>query len=141
MSVLTITSVDDADANTIEVFALSVGDSGSKLAQVLDRYRTTRNRSIYICRSAGPLGVIGFEALSEDEARIHNIAVDPDGQRSGVGRMMINASLKELGFKILRAETDAHAVAFYRACGFEIEPRGEKYPGVERYECTFRVVA
>ncbi len=35
----------------------------------------------------------------------------------------------------LEAETDCEAVEFYRKCGWIITSLGEKYPGVERFQC------
>jgi ribosomal protein S18 acetylase RimI-like enzyme len=35
------------------------------------------------------------------------------------------------------AETDEEAVEFYRNIGFSIQSLGEKYPGVDRFKCTF----
>ncbi|GAA0394735.1 hypothetical protein GCM10008933_26940 [Paenibacillus motobuensis] len=33
------------------------------------------------------------------------------------------------------AETDQDAIGFYSKIGFEIHSLGEKYPGVERFQC------
>jgi hypothetical protein len=35
------------------------------------------------------------------------------------------------------AETDEEAADFYRNIGFTVESLGEKYPGIERFKCTF----
>jgi hypothetical protein len=37
------------------------------------------------------------------------------------------------------AETDEESVQFYRNIGFIIRSLGEKYPGVERFLCTYEV--
>lgn len=44
---------------------------------------------------------------------------------------------KVLALHHLDAETDADAVDFYRRCGFAVESLGERYPGVERFRCTW----
>ena len=122
----------------IDILALAVGDSDPlRMASVVTTYDTAESYSIYRCRVDGTLGLIGFEARSNDEALIRHIAVDPSGQRRGIGRLMITAAVEELGYKTLSAETDADAVEFYSSCGFRIESLGEKYPGVERFNCTF----
>lgn len=37
------------------------------------------------------------------------------------------------------AETDNDAVGFYRSYGFEVTSLGEKYPGVERFLCKYKI--
>jgi ribosomal protein S18 acetylase RimI-like enzyme len=135
--VLTPVGIHELEPHAIETLGLAVGHPDPEgMARVLERYEQDTNYSIYVCQSGRTLGVVGFETLAVDDVRIRHIAVDPAGQNSGVGRLMISASVQELGFKTLRAETDADAVGFYSACGFSVDSLGELYPGVERFECT-----
>jgi ribosomal protein S18 acetylase RimI-like enzyme len=136
--VLTPIQAGQIDQPGIEVLALAVGDSSPlRMARVVETYDTEESYSIYLCRRDGTLGLIGFETRGKDDASIRHIAVDPSRQRRGIGRLMITAAVQELGYKTLRAETDADAVGFYSSCGFRVETLGEKHLGVERFECIF----
>ena len=132
-------------ANTLnryemEILSLAVGAADSeRMAQIVDAYDSCTTLSLYVYRAKlKTCGIIGCETLDAQSARIQHIAVNSLDQHGGVGRLMIRAAVQELGFKSLQAETDADAVGFYAACGFAIESLGEKYPGVERFECTLR---
>ena len=82
------------------------------------------------------IALIGVERLTESAARIRGIAVDRNRRRQGVGRLMVQAlKLRHPGVT-LYAETDRDGVRFYARCGFQVRSLGEKYPGVERFECV-----
>ena len=51
---------------------------------------------------------------------------------------MINEYIKKNEINKMIAETHKDAVIFYRNIGFEIKSLGEKYPGVERFQCTLQ---
>lgn len=82
-----------------------------------------------------PVGVI---VLRNDpqETEIQNIAVAPQARGTGAGRAMIGHAHNCLISGSMIAETDDDAVDFYRACGFQVESLGEKYPGIVRYRCV-----
>lgn len=82
------------------------------------------------------LGVCGVEVHS-DWVMIHNIAVDPNTRKSGIGKAMIIA-LQQKYKTIVKAETDDDAIEFYRKCGFETEGFTKTYNGAEwqRYKCV-----
>lgn len=52
---------------------------------------------------------------------------------------MVNEFIKTKKIVRIKAETDKDAVGFYKKNGFSITSLGEKYPGVERFECIFSV--
>lgn len=79
---------------------------------------------------------IGLQRVSQEAGWIRGIAVDPDRQRKGIGRALVRALRTRTSGLTLHAETDHDALRFYRACGFEATSLGEKYPGVERFECV-----
>ncbi len=82
-------------------------------------------------------GVLIVERTAADAFSIRHIAVSPDHQRKGAGRLLVNHLLKVYPDSKLGAETDAEAVDFYHSLGFRIEPLGEKYPGTLRYRCLY----
>ena len=131
--------VSDLETAFLRVLALAVGRSDAHyLEAVLCDYASLHNRLLYECRDNERLGIVGIEHITSDDARILHIAVAASSQRSGLGRKMIDALVDDLGYRNLHAETDADAIGFYRALGFEIESLGEQYPGVERFACTLR---
>jgi ribosomal protein S18 acetylase RimI-like enzyme len=83
------------------------------------------------------IGVIGYRLYSDNSMEILHIAVSPDERGSGYGRGIILETLEKEKPKVVFAETDEEAVEFYRNIGFSIQSLGEKYPGVERFKCTF----
>lgn len=82
-----------------------------------------------------PIAILGYREDGET-TEIAHLAVRRDYRGINIGRRMI-AHISSLRFEAqIRAETDAEAVGFYRACGFECESLGEKYPCIERFSCT-----
>lgn len=79
------------------------------------------------------LGVVGAVARDPGRCEVLNLAVDEQGRRQGIGRDLLAVAAAALQADEVLASTDSEAVAFYRACGFELEPVGEVLPGVMRY--------
>ena len=69
------------------------------------------------------------------------IAVEEHWRGRGVGRQLLTHIVDVLGVDELYAETDRDSVGFYRAMGWTISSLGEKYPGVERFDCRWRAPA
>ncbi|MEU5850143.1 GNAT family N-acetyltransferase [Saccharopolyspora shandongensis] len=89
---------------------------------------------------AGRLGgtVVAAACVTEGVGLVHleAIGVAEPLRGRGLGRALLAGMLDDLGGVTVHAETDGEAVGFYRRLGFAIESLGEKYPGVERFECT-----
>ncbi len=83
------------------------------------------------------VGLIGIIHSSIEEVELKHIAVRSDYRKQGIGRDMIFGYLKDNGIRKMIAETDIEAVEFYRNIGFQIRNLGEKYFGVERFQCIF----
>lgn len=84
------------------------------------------------------IGAVGFERRGDASATLLHIAVAPAVRRRGLGRYLLEYVVCAEGLSRLEAETDDDAVGFYRRCGFDVVSLGEKYPGVTRYQCTWR---
>ncbi|GGH81123.1 ribosomal protein S18 acetylase RimI-like enzyme [Pullulanibacillus pueri] len=84
------------------------------------------------------VGCIGFELLGQKRCVIKHIAVSPSHRYRKIGSEMINFILEKYSLVYVLAETDNDAINFYRKYGFEIKSLGEKYPGVERFQCIFK---
>ncbi|MED0875821.1 GNAT family N-acetyltransferase [Bacillus mobilis] len=78
---------------------------------------------------------IGIEIIRANKARICHIAVAPQYRYKGIALQMINEVLKIHQLTYVEAETDKEAVEFYKKIGFQVKSLGEKYPGVERFQC------
>ncbi|TQR29130.1 N-acetyltransferase [Lysinibacillus sphaericus] len=83
-------------------------------------------------------GCIGIEFLSPKRCEIKHIAVSLDHRGIGIGSKMISFILEKYSLSFIFAETDKDAVNFYENYGFKITSLGEKYPGVERFQCILK---
>ncbi len=90
-----------------------------------------------LVENGDPVGLIGVRGTAPGAAVITHIAVTPDRRLCGIGRRIVEAVRRQASLRILIAETDRDAVDFYRRCGFMVESLGERYPGVERFLCTY----
>ncbi|MDN9012761.1 GNAT family N-acetyltransferase [Brevibacillus laterosporus] len=116
---------------------LSFATSEFKVGQEYQKYLELLNRKLYSFELEGEIvGCIGIEMISDKECEIKHIAVSSGQRGKGIGSKMINYVSDT--YSVIYAETDHDAVDFYRNYGFEVTSLGEKYPGVERFLCTFR---
>jgi ribosomal protein S18 acetylase RimI-like enzyme len=107
-----------------------------RILQELHKYKVDDTRFLYGRFISNELvGIIGLIQLSPLEFELKHIAIRSDYRKQGIGRGMIYESVKMNRINKLIAETDKDAVNFYRNIGFEIKSLGEKYPGVERFQC------
>ncbi|MES9697655.1 GNAT family N-acetyltransferase [Bacillus sp. JJ927] len=83
----------------------------------------------------GNKGCIGVALIHTNRARICHIAVDEKYRNQGIALQMIKEIIREYELTYIEAETDKEAVGFYKKCNFKIESLGEKYPGIERFNC------
>lgn len=83
------------------------------------------------------VGLIGFISESTNEIELKHIAIKANYRGKGIGSEMINEFIKTKKNVRIKAETDKDTVGFYKKIGFSITSLGEKYPGVERFECIF----
>ena len=83
--------------------------------------------------------VIGFELNEKQEMTLNHLAVEPESRGVGFGRGMLLEIIEDMQPTRITVETDEDAVQFYRNVGFVIRSLGQKYPGVERFQCTYEV--
>lgn len=120
-----------------ELLSYAVFPSPEKLARTVGDY--TGNPSLELCgyvQEEELVGLIGF-TVEQGELLIRHLAVKPECRGLGFGRGLILEAIDRVRPVRVIAETDEDAVDFYRWIGFEIEGLGEKYPGVERFRCSF----
>lgn len=136
-----ITEPEILESYEIEILKLAVGTpTREKMTELLRQYESPRF-SLIVARRSGTktVGIAGLEQVGDRDMRIRHIAVEPDSQQQGIGRALVEAAVDLFEPRVMRAETHDGAVPFYRSVGFEVESLGEKYPGIERFECTLHV--
>lgn len=83
------------------------------------------------------VGLIGVKHGLIGEVELKHISIKQNYRGKGIGRRMIHEYVQAKNIVKMKAETDKDAVGFYNKLGFTIMSLGEKYPGVERFECIF----
>lgn len=116
------------------VIAYSIGNpTDEKVQKVLDGYKDANNPLIGYFIGGNLAGVIGLE-ISQASATIQHISVLHKYQSNGIGKQLVHYVMKHFSPKTTSAETDADAVGFYRAMGFECSASQGKYG--TRYICV-----
>ena len=138
---------DAPGADFLDVFGLSMFEPTREKALARFRsYAADPSVTILVHRAAaatpavrdGPEGRIDSciaYRRTGDSLELINIGTVPAVRGTGLGRRLIEAVLGREKPRSVWLETDNDAVGFYRRCGFSIASLGEKYPGIERFEC------
>ncbi|MEI5995116.1 GNAT family N-acetyltransferase [Candidatus Enterococcus mansonii] len=123
------------DTEIIEL--LGQATASSNVASELENYVKSANRELYLSyRGEVLVGCIGIEIVEEKGLEITHIATAKTHRFKRVGSDMIDYIRKVYSPSKVVAETDNDAVDFYKSYRFEIFSLGEKYPGVERFNCV-----
>lgn len=111
----------------------------NRITNELNKYLVNGNSRelLGFCMNKKLVGLIGFEYESKDKVELKHIAIKPEYRGRGIGKDMIQEFIKSQKALTIKAETDKDAVGFYSKIGFSITSLGEKYPGVERFECVY----
>lgn len=119
---------------------LSYATLEKKVNEEYKKYTYLPSRKLYSIEVNGEtISCIGVEFLNSKKAVIKHIAVLPKERGKGIGSSMIRFLCKKHDIHSVFAETDKEAVNFYSNFGFQITSLGEKYLGVERFLCEFKV--
>jgi ribosomal protein S18 acetylase RimI-like enzyme len=123
-----------------ELLAYSLSPDPDAVHEIVKNYKSDDALQLYGYESEEEIvGIIGIRILTPQQIEIENIAVKSEYRGAGFGRGQILELIDLLKPSKLIAETDDEAVEFYRRIGFEIKSLGEKYPGVERFRCTYEI--
>lgn len=126
------------EAEIQDLVELSIFPDPDNLERTITQYRTSDDVRIMGYESEGQIvGFVGFSIDSNERMTLRHIAVLPEARGAGFGRGMILELLHLFSPVAIEAETDEEAVHFYRSIGFRVESLGEKYPGTERFRCTY----
>ncbi|MES5955495.1 GNAT family N-acetyltransferase [Bacillus fungorum] len=115
----------------LNVLLYAVGPSETSLKKAVLFYEKNKGTFYKYKEKA----CIGIEIIGVNKARICHIAVVPQYRHKGIALQMIKEVVRIHQLTYLEAETDAEAVEFYKKIGFQVKSLGEKYPGVERFQC------
>jgi ribosomal protein S18 acetylase RimI-like enzyme len=123
-----------------DLLSYSVFPDPDRLEQTIAQYESDSNMWLFGYESEDVMvGIIGFRLSDNQEMTLTHLAVEPESRGVGFGRGMILEIIEEMNPTRIVAETDEEAVEFYRRNGFVINSLGEKYPGVERFRCTYEI--
>ncbi len=123
-----------------ELLNLCIFPDPDNLKRVIETYKTSSKLHLYGLVSENEVvGLIGYRHTDKEAIEITHLSVRPDCRGAGFGRGLILELLSKENPKEIIAETDDETLDFYRHIGFEIRSLGEKYPGVERYICSYKV--
>jgi ribosomal protein S18 acetylase RimI-like enzyme len=126
------------DSNIQELIGLAVFPDPERINEAIDAYRNDQGLEIMGYKWVEQIiGIVGYRLNDNGILELRHIAVTPEEQGKGFGRGIILELLHLKDPKVITAETDEETVDFYRSIGFTIESLGEKYPGVERFKCTY----
>jgi ribosomal protein S18 acetylase RimI-like enzyme len=126
---------DDAVA---ELIGQSVFPDPDRIEAAIRTYESGIGHELYGKVEEGAVvAIVGFAMDDAGGLEIKHIAVRPDYRGKGYGRDLVLGLIEMRNPLRIEAETDDEAVGFYRSIGFTIESLGEKYPGVERFKCTY----
>jgi ribosomal protein S18 acetylase RimI-like enzyme len=120
-----------------ELLSHAVFPDPVSLDQAVSLYRDDEFKLLGYESEGDIIGLIGFAFTDSYTIEIKHIAVVLEERGKGYGRGVLLELLELESPRFVVAETDEEAVEFYRSNGFMIESIGEKYPGVERFKCTF----
>jgi ribosomal protein S18 acetylase RimI-like enzyme len=121
-----------------DLLAAAMFPDPDRIRNAIDQYRNDEQLKVLgYEKDSQVIGVIGYRLCPDNSMEILHIAISPDERGSGYGRGIILETIEKEKPKVVFAETDEEAVEFYRNIGFSIQSLGEKYPGVERFKCTF----
>ena len=126
---------DESDAKDVaSILAESVGaPTEAAVGEPMQSCTSNSLTTLWVARCEDtPVGIVRLDSSDRSRCIITHIAVHLEWRGVGTGRRLIAFVRDDLRFGQLEAETDDDAVGFYRSCGFEIEPLGEKYPGIQR---------
>ncbi|MEI2316791.1 GNAT family N-acetyltransferase [Bacillus paramobilis] len=115
----------------LNVLQYAIGPSETSLKKAVLFYE--RNKGTFY--KYEEKACIGIEIIGAYKARICHIAVVPQYRYKGIALQMIKEVLRIHQLTYVEAETDKEAVEFYKKIGFQVKSLGEKYPGVERFQC------
>ncbi|MEX2416540.1 MAG: GNAT family N-acetyltransferase [Paenibacillaceae bacterium] len=126
------------ESQLTELLSYSIFPDETRLIHIIKEYQSNSELEIYGFETEGELiGVLGIRMGEESTLHILHLSVHPNYRGLGYGRGQLMEMIALKKPEQLMAETDEDSVDFYRNVGFTVVSLGEKYPGVERFQCMY----
>lgn len=124
---ITLRTANQTDIDAIIAFIKPFVESGKLLDRTYDEIENWLP-SFYIAEADGRIvGCAALEIYSRKLAEIRSLAVSPDVQGMGVGKMLVQACVDLARARnILETMVVTSSDEFFRACGFDFTLPGEK---------------
>ncbi|MBM7687311.1 hypothetical protein BCR24_11445 [Enterococcus ureilyticus] len=130
-----IDKINSMDTEILKLLTLATSEKNSE--KILEDYLGPSNKHLYVKRCNNvAVGCIGINISDGNSLTITHIAVGKPYQRNRNASEMIDFIKRVYKPSMIIAETDNEAVGFYQKYGFKINSLGEKYPNVERFQCS-----
>lgn len=108
-----------------------------RLQKIINEFYAVKGHSLFVALDKDTItGIIGIDDTATPHGWIVHLAVHPDYRMKGIGRSLIEQTMKALSLKSLALKTDQDAVNFYRACSFQTVEIESQWPETQRYRCT-----
>jgi ribosomal protein S18 acetylase RimI-like enzyme len=105
-----------------------LAEPGQDALEDLQRARASNNAIVLVGRVEGKVCATAMVGFDGHRAWTYYVAVDPDLQRAGLGRMMMKAAeswARERGapkLLLMVSDDNAKVLGFYTALGFQVRP-------------------
>lgn len=125
--IITLRTATTADIDAIIAFIGPFVESGKLLDRTYDEIETWLP-TFFIAEAEGRIvGCAALEIYSRKLAEIRSLAVSPDVQGMGVGRMLVDACVRVARERnVLETMVVTSSDEFFLACGFHFTLPGEK---------------
>ncbi len=107
-----------------------------KIREVMKYYDIENHKLIGAYDNQVLIAVIGLE-IAGKSATIKHIAIINEYRMKSIGRRLIEHVIDEFSLNIIKAETDAESVKFYKKCGFTCHSFQGQYG--TRYNCMIKL--
>jgi N-acetylglutamate synthase-like GNAT family acetyltransferase len=127
VSKIRIRKASPGESGRIEAFISPFVEDGKLLPRTLDELEDLIG-TLFVAEFEGAMvGCAALDVYSSKLAEIRSLAVSPDVQGMGVGKLLVNACVELAQEKnILEVMAITEAEAFFKACGFDFTLTGER---------------
>ncbi len=127
MTDIIIRRADLSELDRIAAFITPFVEQGKLLERTYDELHDLIDHFFIAEENGQIIGCAALEIYSRKLAELRSLAVAPEAQGRGVGRMLVNACVRVAReADILEVMAITSSEAFFRSCGFDFTLPGEK---------------